>query len=344
MLSHKQQSNAVPAELERSSVPLAEPDYLRFVRWSDNVRRKNERHLWKVKAKESRATPELVESEIPLAAAELGKLSTSYCEPIYVGPHAIGSGNVTWFSGPRYVESVQQVRAIAAHLAQCGAGFLRARAWWAAAKPCDFERHFLSGLKVLSAAARDFRLSVVSEIPALQYLPMMLAHCDVIEVGPAGARNIRLLTELGYVDKAVLLTRDPGMTIDHFYAAIEFLRRGGCCKIILAECGSRRDMANSIALDVASIVTLKRETNYPVFVDCSAVAKNWLYADSIAHAAVAAGADGILAEVTSAVEGGASSEGAHFQPAQFTEVVRRAQALKHTMNALRNHQQGRVFG
>lgn len=255
-------------------------------------------------------------------------------EAVKVRSAVIGSGNVTWIAGPSFVQSVQQMLETAGSLKELGAHFIRARAYWPKARHEDVHRFLLSGLQVLRSAARHFDLNVVSEIAAPQDLPLLFKYCDVIEIGPDNAANVRLLRELSFVEKTVILNRHPLMSADYFLSLVGYLEKGGRCKIVLAENGARSiDAFSPSLLDLSTIVTLRRLTSHPILVDCSAYDPS--YTEHLAIAAIAAGADGILAEVA----GQHGNDGLSMH--ELKGVMERADALKYTLNAL-NHQ--RCFG
>lgn len=319
----------------RAVLKSNQPD---FVRWSEKISRR-------VKSVNPSVDSEIHNSEIHNSERQDGERQTAktiqspkdlqsvnppLAKAVDVSGVLIGAGDISWISGPAFVESMAQLRLAAHAIAALGGKFLRAKAWWPAARAEDFDRHFISGLAALSLVAREFSLRVVSEIISVSHLSAMLKYCDVIEVGPVLAKNIRLLSLLGASDKTVILVRDSQMPVEQFYSAIDYLRRAGRCQIILAERGD----ALSRSVDLSAIITLKRETRYPVLVDCSSVSKNWIYADNVAVSAIVAGADGLLAdlEVVSSQSVRLQTGGA-LLPYQLSQLLKRTATFKQAMNA-----------
>lgn len=251
---------------------------------------------------------------------------------------SIGSGSVCWMAGPRYVESISQLREVASAAQRCGLRFLRARAWWPWAREEDFDRHFLSGLNVLKSVAREFGLYVVSEIVHIRHLEAMQAFCDVIEVGGPVLSHQLLLSELGGSGKTILMNRASDMTVTDFLDAVNIVSRRARSKILLLESGSRSfDPAGDAVLDLSAIVALRQETNHPVFVDPTAVCRHTSHIRNMAVAAIAAGADGIVVELRpeqsiAAAPGVVSTPG--LTGSGLDEMIRHASAFKHTLNAL----------
>ena len=288
---------------------------------------------------ESEVKPELRE---PVAAlpkkkqTEIYNLTPAGARDIGVEGVPVGRGTVAWVAGPGFVESVVQMRAIAESLKRLNCRFLRARAWWPGAKASDFERHLVSCLSVLRQVSTEFGLLAVSQIVHRSHLPLLLAHTDVIEVGPENSDDLELLRALGKAKTTVLLFRKPEMSFERFLTSVRALEEGGVCKIILGEAGvAGADPSAENVLDLASIITMRRETKYPVLVDMSAVARNASYVENLALAAVAAGADGLVTELR--IEGVAqygTRPASSLVPAQLGGLMKRADAFKHTMNAL----------
>ena len=308
------------------------------------------RRRGKQKASSVTAPEEKPQVQKPVAAlpkkkqTEIYNLASTASRDVEVEGVPVGRGTVAWIAGPGFVESVVQMRAIAENLKRLGCRFLRARAWWPGAKQSDFERHLVSCLSVLRDVSKEYGLLSVSQIVHRSHLPHLLAHTDVIEVGPENSDDLELLRALGRAKTTVLLFRKPEMSFERFVTSIRALEEGRTCKIILGESGmlGAEPSAENV-LDLASIITMRRETKYPVLVDISSVARNASYAENLALAAVAAGADGVVAELR--VEGVpqyGTRPACSLVPSQLGGMIKRADAFKHTMNALihTNHQLG----
>ena len=100
------------------------------------------------------------------------------------------------------------------------------------------------------------------------------------------------------VDKPVLLKRGLSATIEEFINAAEYIISKGNSNIILCERGIRTyERATRNTLDISAVPILKQETHLPVFVDVthSTGRKDLLL--PTAKAAIAVGADGVMAEV-----------------------------------------------
>jgi 3-deoxy-7-phosphoheptulonate synthase len=90
----------------------------------------------------------------------------------------------------------------------------------------------------------------------------------------------------------------------------------------------------SSLLDLSSIIQLRRERSHPILVNCSVLASSPEEVEDIALAAVAAGADGVLAEIDPGPE---RRNARALLPLQLDGVMQRTKALKCTLNALAQH-------
>ena len=210
----------------------------------------------------------------------------------------IGDGSQTFVFGPCAVESYEQVKAVAQSIKAKGLTMLRGGAYKPRTSPYDFQGLGLEGLKILRRVADEEGLQVVTEIVTPGHLEEALDYVDVIQIGARNMQNFELLKEAGMINKPVLLKRGMSATIDEFVKAAEYIIAKGNDQIILCERGIRTyERATRNTLDISAVPILKQETHLPVMVDVthSTGRKDLLL--PTARAAIAVGADGVMAEV-----------------------------------------------
>ncbi|WP_438311578.1 bifunctional 3-deoxy-7-phosphoheptulonate synthase/chorismate mutase [Sporosarcina sp. FA9] len=210
----------------------------------------------------------------------------------------IGNGTPTFIFGPCAVESYEQVLAVAESIKSKGLTMLRGGAYKPRTSPYDFQGLGLEGLKILKRVADETGLSVVAEIITPSHLEEALEYIDVVQIGARNMQNFELLKEAGSFNKPVLLKRGLAATIDEFIHAAEYIVSKGNSQIILCERGIRTyERATRNTLDISAVPILKQETHLPVYVDVthSTGRKDLLL--PTAKAAIAVGADGVMAEV-----------------------------------------------
>ncbi len=217
---------------------------------------------------------------------------------ITVKGEQIGNGSPVMVFGPCAVESYEQVAEVAKVIQGKGLKFIRGGAYKPRTSPYDFQGLGLEGMKILKRIGDEFGLAVISEIVNPQDIETALEYIDVIQIGARNMQNFELLKAAGAVDKPVLLKRGLSATIDEFIHAAEYIMSQGNGNIILCERGIRTyEKATRNTLDITAVPILKQETHLPVLVDVthSTGRKDLLL--PAAKAALAIGADGIMAEV-----------------------------------------------
>lgn len=210
----------------------------------------------------------------------------------------IGNGQVDFIFGPCAVESYEQVAKVAESVKAKGLTMLRGGAYKPRTSPYDFQGLGLDGLKILKQVADEYGLAVVSEIVNPGDIEEALDYIDVIQIGARNMQNFELLKRAGEVDKPIVLKRGLSATISEFINAAEYIISRGNEKIILCERGIRTyETATRNTLDISAVPILKQETHLPVMVDVTHSTGRRDLLLPTAKAAVAIGADIVMAEV-----------------------------------------------
>ncbi|MFD1863803.1 bifunctional 3-deoxy-7-phosphoheptulonate synthase/chorismate mutase [Planococcus sp. FY231025] len=217
---------------------------------------------------------------------------------ITINGERVGDGTPSFIFGPCAVESQEQVSKVAEAIGAKGLRMIRGGAYKPRTSPYDFQGLGLDGLKMLKAAAEQYNLAVVSEIVTPHHLEEALPYLDVVQVGARNMQNFELLKAVGQINKPVLLKRGMSATIDEFINAAEYIIASGNDQIILCERGIRTyEKATRNTLDISAVPILKQETHLPVFVDVTHSTGRRDLLLPAAKAAIAIGADGVMAEV-----------------------------------------------
>ncbi|RDY68517.1 MULTISPECIES: bifunctional 3-deoxy-7-phosphoheptulonate synthase/chorismate mutase [Halobacillus] len=210
----------------------------------------------------------------------------------------VGNGAPSFIMGPCSVESYEQVSTVAKAVKDEGLKLLRGGAFKPRTSPYDFQGLGIEGLKMLKQAADEQDLAVVSEIVNPADLEEALDYLDVIQIGARNMQNFELLKAAGSVNKPVLLKRGMSATISEFINAAEYIISRGNQDIILCERGIRTyEKATRNTLDISAVPILKQETHLPVMVDVTHSTGRRDLLLPAAKAALAIGADGVMAEV-----------------------------------------------
>ena len=217
---------------------------------------------------------------------------------VEINGEKIGTGTPSFVFGPCAVESYTQVAEVAAAIQGKGLKLIRGGAYKPRTSPYDFQGLGLEGLKILKQISQEYGLAVVSEIVTPGHLDEALDYVDVIQVGARNMQNFELLKAVGSINKPVLLKRGIAATLDEFIHAAEYIMSQGNDQIILCERGIRTyERATRNTLDISAVPILKQETHLPVFVDVTHSTGRRDILLPAAKAAIAIGADGVMAEV-----------------------------------------------
>jgi 3-deoxy-7-phosphoheptulonate synthase/chorismate mutase len=217
---------------------------------------------------------------------------------IEINGELVGAGQPTFVFGPCAVESYEQVAEVAQSIKNKGLKLIRGGAFKPRTSPYDFQGLGLDGLKILKQIADEFQLAVVTEIVNPAHIEMALDYVDVIQIGARNMQNFELLKAAGSVKKPVLLKRGLSATLQEFMYAAEYIMSRGNEQIILCERGIRTyERATRNTLDITAVPILKQETHLPVFVDVTHSTGRRDLLLPAAKAALAIGADGVMAEV-----------------------------------------------
>lgn len=210
----------------------------------------------------------------------------------------IGAGTKSYVFGPCSVESAEQVEAVAKNLHDKGEKFIRGGAFKPRTSPYDFQGLGEEGLQILHDAGKKYNLNVVSEIVNPAHFALADQYVDIFQIGARNMQNFELLKEAGRTNKPVLLKRGLSATIEEFIYAAEYIYAQGNSKIILCERGIRTyEKATRNTLDISAVPILKQGTHLPVLVDVTHSTGRKDIMLPVARAALAVGADGVMAEV-----------------------------------------------
>ena len=216
---------------------------------------------------------------------------------IDAGGVPIGGGHFAVIAGPCSVENHDQIIGIAEAVKASGAKLLRGGTFKPRTSPYDFQGLHATGLELLSEAKKATGLPIVSEIMDLRDLDLF-QDVDVIQVGARNMQNFELLKGLGRTDKTVLLKRGLANTLKELLMSAEYIMAGGNENVILCERGIRTyETYTRNTLDLSCVPVLHELSHLPVVVDPSHATGHSSLVPSMALAAAAAGADGIMVEV-----------------------------------------------
>ena len=247
---------------------------------------------------------------------------------ITVGNVKIGGGNFAMIAGPCSVESKEQIIDVAESVKSAGADILRGGAFKPRTSPYAFQGLKEEGLRLLLEAKKATGLPIITEIMNIRALDLF-EDVDIIQVGARNMQNFDMLQELGKTKKPILLKRGLANTLQELLMSAEYIMSEGNENIILCERGIRTyETCTRNTLDLSAVPVLHEMTHLPVVVDPSHATGRSALVPSMAAAAAACGADGIMVEVhnnpSCALCDGAQS----LTPAQFANLNTTVQKIR----------------
>ena len=247
---------------------------------------------------------------------------------VQVGNVRIGGGYFAVIAGPCSVESEEQIIEVATAVKESGAEILRGGAFKPRTSPYAFQGMRGEGLKLLMKAKEATGLPICTELMNINDLDLF-ADVDIIQIGARNMQNFDLLKEIGRTKTPILLKRGLANTFQELLMSAEYIMSEGNENVILCERGIRTfETYTRNTLDLSAVPALHELSHLPVVIDPSHATGKIRLIPSMAVAATAAGADGIMLEVHNnpacALCDGAQS----LTPQQFDEVNHRIRRVR----------------
>lgn len=209
-----------------------------------------------------------------------------------------GSTNHTlMITGPCSVESEEQIETVAKFCVKQGVKVLRAGSYKPRTSPYSFQGLGLEGLKLLAKMREKYGLKIITEVKDASHIDEVIEYSDIVQIGAKAMYDQGILKKCSKSNKAVLIKRGFGSTLQEFVQAAEFVLSGGNENVMLCERGIRTfETKTRFTLDLCGVAFLKEYTNLPIVLDPShAMGYSYGVAD-LSRACVAMGIDGLLIE------------------------------------------------
>jgi len=244
-----------------------------------------------------------VEKAVPISAPykfvsrEFRQTRTVVKIPSPSGTIEIGGDSPVVMAGPCSVESEAQILETARRIAASGARILRGGAFKPRTSPYEFQGLAEEGLAILANAREKTGLAIVTEVMTDSDVALVEQYTDLFQVGSRNMQNFALLKALGRSSRPVLLKRGLSSTIKEWLMAAEYVVAHGNPNVIFCERGIRTfETATRNTCDLAAVAVLNELTHLPVIVDPSHATGKRSLVPTVARAAIAIGADGLLVE------------------------------------------------
>jgi len=220
---------------------------------------------------------------------------------VKVGNETVGSHRVVLMAGPCSVESEEQIQLCAKMVSECGGTILRGGAFKPRSAPHSFQGLTEPELVMMRDAAEAHGLAVVTEIIEPGKTELLARYTDMLQIGARNMQNYPLLKAVGQSGLPVILERGMSATIEEWLISAEYILAENNPNVILCERGTRTFKTSTRnTLDISAVPVVKSKSHLPVIVDPGNGVGPRNEELSMARAAIAAGADGLLIEVQAA--------------------------------------------
>ena len=251
---------------------------------------------------------------------------------VSIGDVKIGGGSFAMIAGPCSVESESQILEIAQGVQKSGAELLRGGAFKPRTSPYDFQGMKAEGLELLLEAKQETGMPIVTEIMNAEHLPLF-EGVDVLQIGARNMQNFELLKAVGKTNKPILLKRGLANTLKELLMSAEYIMSEGNGNVILCERGIRTfETYTRNTLDLSAIPALREKTHLPIVVDPSHATGKSSLVESMALAAVAAGADGLMIEVHNDPQNALCDGAQSLTPAQFYKLADKVRKIREVIS------------
>ncbi|MEG2924535.1 MAG: 3-deoxy-7-phosphoheptulonate synthase, partial [Oscillospiraceae bacterium] len=233
-----------------------------------------------------------------------------------------GKEKVVVIGGPCSIEGEDATIDIAKQVKAAGGSMLRGGAYKPRTSPYAFQGLETQGIMDMVRAREVTGLPIVSELMSETKVDEFEEYVDLVQIGARNMQNFNLLKAAGKMSKPILLKRGLANTIEEWIMSAEYIMAGGNENVIFCERGIRTfEKYTRNTLDLSVIPILKQKSHLPIIIDPSHATGDWRLVESMALAAVAAGADGLIIEVHQSPELAWSDGAQSLKPEKFKSVI-----------------------
>ncbi len=241
---------------------------------------------------------------------------------------AIGGKALAVMAGPCSIESYDSLLEVAKEIKKAGARILRGGAFKPRTSPYEFQGLGEEGLRIMRKVAEETGLATVTELMDVRHVELLDRYVDMFQIGARNMQNFTLLREVGKTKKPVLLKRGMSATMKEWLMSAEYIFSEGNPNVVFCERGIRTfETETRNTFDINAIPVIKSKTHLPIIADPSHGTGRWGLVGSIARAAVAAGADGLMIEVHANPEEARSDGAQSLLPKNFAQLMKDLRAV-----------------
>ncbi len=237
----------------------------------------------------------------------------------------VGGRDLMVIAGPCSIETRDQAFSTADQVAAAGAQFFRGGAYKPRTSPYAFQGLGEEALSIMAEIRERTGMRIVTEAIDQDALDLVAEYADVIQIGARNMQNYSLLRAAGRKRKPVLLKRGMSATLEELLMSAEYIMSEGNYEVILCERGIRTFADHTRnTLDLSIVPAAQQLSHLPIVVDPSHGTGKRDKVLSMARAAVACGADGLIVEVHNQPDRALSDGAQSLYPEQFVQLMEEA--------------------
>jgi 3-deoxy-7-phosphoheptulonate synthase len=225
-------------------------------------------------------------------------------------------------AGPCAVQTEHQIRTTALGLANLGTHIIRTALWKPRTSPDNFQGVGEIGLDWLVKVKNDTSLPIATEITHARQLEITRGIVDLLWIGARNMANYELLKEVGLDGRPVILKRGMSATKTEWIGAGHYIGKN---LVALCERGlTPGSAATRNVSDLGTALIVKKETKIPIIFDPSHIAGDHTLVPHLAIAAISAGLDGLIVEVTHHPKGAMTDQNQQISIRTFEKITKYA--------------------
>ncbi|MEX0704719.1 MAG: N-acetylneuraminate synthase family protein, partial [Planctomycetales bacterium] len=125
----------------------------------------------------------------------------------------VGGGSLAMIAGPCAIEGREILLEIGRAVKEAGANILRGGAFKPRTSPYSFQGMGEDGLKILREVGDELGMPVVTEVMDPRQVELVDRYADMFQIGARNMQNFNLLSEVGQMNRPVLLKRGMSATV-----------------------------------------------------------------------------------------------------------------------------------
>ncbi len=200
-------------------------------------------------------------------------------------------------TGPCAIESIEQIEQSIDFFSSNHINYIRTFPYKVRTSPYDYQGIGDDILPTIKKLKIKYNIKTIAEIYSQKQLEKCIDTIDIIQIGTRFMYHRELLSDLGKINKPIILKRGFNATIQEWLLSAEFYLLEGGHNLLLCDRGIRTfENSHRNSFDITSILAVREMSDIPVIVDPSHILGKRDGISKIVKSALVAGFDGFIFE------------------------------------------------